>query len=311
MTGSEFAKTFARRGPLAWEPAALDLARQGGLTPWPMVPISLVDDRGNHAVLQVSSDVLSVGPIEDHLRLPLTPSAAQDVLNLTGALLPTPLLAYRIWRQAPVKLTPTSIADLGQTNKVASMEQYVLHSGFVDRQIAALLASVQNRAPGPGPELVASQKKDVVVSNIMAPGRVVIFGEYRPPPAPDVFDDGRPLVDGEGRPVPNRQPIQPKSNIHAAAYVDYSHGIRAVGPVALVNGVPMRTTDLYQHPDLWRLVSSEGPLRSPRYPSRVPPADPMPQIPPEVVVRAPGVDVVATSPSAAEVALAEIEARRL
>src|SRR5262249_30603445 len=64
-----------------------------------------------------------------------------------------------------------------------------------------------------------------------------------------------------------KQPIQAKSNLHADFYVDYSHGIRAIGPTALVNGQQMNTVDLYQHPTLSALVSNEGPVRVPRYPS--------------------------------------------
>jgi len=253
LSGSDFARTYGGKGPYAWEQAALMLAREeDGLTPWPFVPLTLTDDRGNTAVLQVQSDLLSVGPFEDHLRLPLTPGGAQSILNLRGWLLPTPWLAYQIWRAAPVKVEPTAMAP----NKYQSMPQFAAHSALLDQQIG----------DAPLDALRDGLKKSVVVSNIMIPGKVIIFGWYHPPPAPDVFDNGKPMN------APGRQPHQPKSNVHDASFWDYSHGIRAIGPVAIVNGQPMNTVDLYQHPTLSHLVSNEGPVRAPRYPSPVPPA---------------------------------------
>lgn len=251
MTGSEFARTFGAKGLAAWEAAAVKLAQDDGLTPWPFVPLTLRDDKGNVAVLEVQTDDLAIGPLGDHLRLPLTPSAAQSILNLRGWLLPTPWLVFQIWRAAEVKAEPIAMVP----NQGASMAQYAAHSALVDQAVGDT----------PSESLRAGLNKSVVVSNIMLPNKVVIFGWYRPD-GPDVFDDRR------GEQAPNRQPIQPKSNVHGAFYVDYSHGIRAVGPVALVNGQPMPTVDLYQSPTLSHLVSNEGPVRTPRYPSPIPPA---------------------------------------
>ena len=260
MTGTEFANTYAKKGPTAWEAAAFELARQNQLTPRAWVPLQLQDTEGNTATLQVASDVLAVGPANDSLRPPLTPLVAQDIANLSGALLPTPWLVYQIWRQSPIKLTPTSIAAiLRQSNQGPDMGQYVAHSQFLDRQIQGVLSSTDRRVTGP--EMISGAKKDIVVSNIYQPKKVLIFGWYRP--APDVFDDRQPMES------PTRQPVQPNSNLHAAGYVDYSHGIRLIHPMALVNGRPMATEDLYRHPTLSKLVSHEGAVKVTRYPSRV------------------------------------------
>lgn len=251
MTGSDFARTFGPKGAAAWEAAAIKIAQDDGLTPWPFVPLTLRDDKGNVAVLEVMADDLAIGPVGDHLRLPLTPGAAQSILNLRGWLLPTPWIVYQMWRSAPVKLEPHPLP-----NKGVSMAQFAEHSAILDREIG----------DAPLDALRAGTKKSVVVSNIYQPGKVLIYGWFRPPPAPDVFDDRTPITNER------RQPRQPKSNVHAANYWDYSHGIRAVGPVALVNGQPMPTVDLYQSPTLSHLVSNEGPVRTPRYPSPIPPA---------------------------------------
>ena len=274
MLGSEFVQKYSRSSPGTWEQAALDEVRQGSLTPWPVVPVTLADGNDT-AILGVQSDVFAIGSIADHVRMPLTTPYAQSIANLSGALLPTPWLEYAIWKTAPAKLAPISMSP----NQGASLEQYAKHSQIIDGQLAA-----QNVEPG---TLVAGIKKGVIISNFYKPGKVLLFGSYRmfltgpngvltDTPAPDVFDDGRAIGSD------NRQPIQPKSNIHAEGYVDYSHGIRLVAPTCLVNGEEWETAKLYQHPTLARLVnpaaanstapSQAGALFMPRYPAPVAPA---------------------------------------
>ena len=336
LSGSQFVADYAKKGLPAWEAAALELARQSGLVPWPWVDLTLVDG-DDTAVLHVASDVLSVGTLEDHVRLPLTPGRAQDILNLSGALMPTPWLEYQIWRAASLKLAPTAMVP----NRGADLNQYLAHSGLVDAQIANALAvptgdahvdlarsierdarasrsadawAVANDAwmevgAGTQNRLVSGIKKGVVVANFYKPGKVLLFGWYRPPPAPDVFDDGRPMG------TLDRQPIQPKSNVHGDFYVDYSHGIRAIAPLATVNGQVMSTVDLYKHPTLSRLVSNEGPVKVPRYPSAVPvaqvPVASVPFRPVSSITRPAAIDEVPrggapTTPGITEYALDEI-----
>ena len=275
MNGSEFVARYHDATLPAWEAAAFQLASNGELTPWPFVDLPLSSADGDTAVLKVQTDVLSIGPEADHVRLPMTPSGAQNILNLSGALLPTPWLVYQIWRAAQVKLVPTPMAP----NRGANLQQFAAHSTLIDGQLGS----------GRSGQLVAGHKKSVVISNIYQRGKVLIFGWYKP--SPDVYDNGLPMSN------PNRQPIQPKSNVHGDFYVDYSHGIRAIGPQAIVNGQPMSTVDLYQHPTLSRLVSNEGPVKVPRYPSSVPPFQNRPVHATEYPIL---LDVVATTPGASE-----------
>lgn len=242
MKGSEFITTYANRGPSAWEAAAFDMASSGETPQWPWAEVALSDGT-NTAVVRVQSDVFSVGTPEDFLRLPLTPQRAQQIGNLTGLLLPTPLLAYRTWQQSQVKLTPIAMVP----NKGANLVQFGEHQAAIEAQ----------RAGREG--LVAGIKKSVVVSNIYKPGKVVIFAWYRP--APDVFDNKLPMGD------PKRQPLQPLSNVHGDFYWDYSHGIVFYHPVCQVNGADMLLADVMQHPVLWKLVSHEGPVKTVRYPA--------------------------------------------
>ena len=296
VKASEFVSTYANKGLAAWEAAAFEAARQGHLTPREWVPITLKDDAGNTAVIQVQEDVLGIGPKNDSIRLPLTPIGAQNIFNLYGWLLPTPWIVYQIWKNAPIKLTPTSIAALGEQNKGADLNQYYKHSQFLDRQIAGVLATTPQRIGRP--EIVAGAKKHVVVDGAhYQPKKVLIFGWYHP--SPDVFDDGRAMG------ASNRQPIQPISNLHGDFYVDYSHGVQAIHPIAIVNGVQMNTADLYIHPTLSKLVSS-SPIKHVRYPSSVPVASFRPESASVYNVLP---DVHPTVPGLSEYALHEIARR--
>ena len=64
--------------------------------------------------------------------------------------------------------------------------------------------------------LVSGHKKDVVLTNrlITHPGQIAIYGWHR----------------GIG------EPIQPLSTVHGAGYADYSHGIRLVSQMAMIDG---------------------------------------------------------------------------
>lgn len=254
MKASEFVQQYAKRGYSAWEAAAAQMYRDGTMPTNPWVPVALsattADGKTHSAVVQVSADYLLVGEDGDAMRLPLTPSKAQEILNLDGSLLPTPWLDYQIWRAAH-KVERRAM----QPNKGANLEQYLEHSRFVDQQAADW------RRDRP----LAGHKKDIVVSNIYKPGTVLIHGWYKP--APDVYDDGQPWQ------APDKQPQQAKSNAHGDFYVDYSHGVRKVHPRMVVDGVEMKTEDVYRDPSLSALVSNEGPVRTLRYPAANQPAN--------------------------------------
>jgi len=247
VKASEFVQTYKGKGIAAWEAAAVELARQGSLIAWPMVNLTLTstskDGTPHTATIAVSSDYLAVGEPGDYLRLPLTPSAAQTIANLSGMLLPTPKIAYEIWRQAQTQLNPRP-----QDNKGASLADYAKHNSAID---AALASS-------PNPGLVTGHKKDVVVSNLYKPGKVLIYGWFWP--------------NGVTPPKGFSQPIQGRSNVHGDFYVDYSHGIRLVSPVMTVDGEERQTEAVLRDPELSKLLSDEGPVRTVRYPASNDPA---------------------------------------
>lgn len=126
-------------------------------------------------------------------------------------------------------------------NKGANLAQYAEHSRVVDAQ----LRSAQGLHPSNATVPISGHKKDVILSNIWKPGKVVIYGWYRP--------------DGTH--------IQPKSNIHGDFYVDYSHGIRLVAPTMIVDGQNMNVEDVLNSPTYAGVLSDEGHLVRTRYPT--------------------------------------------
>ena len=90
-------------------------------------------------------------------------------------------------------------------------------------------------------ELVSGDKKDVVMTNRLASnvGRIAIYGWHRGP----------------------GQPIQPLSTVHGANYADYSHGIRLISEMALIDGKLRSVYDILHDSLTANVLSSEGPIR--------------------------------------------------
>lgn len=236
MKASEFLVANAGKSLAQWENNAVLLAQQDSFVSWPMVPIAAVSRDGRHTgTFYVASDYLALGTSEDFIRLPLTPATAQRIANSKAMLLPTSKMVEDIWRSS-IKLTPQPQIP----NKGANLAQYAAHSQAIDEQLR-----MANISPLNAVTPISGQKKDIIISNIWKPGKVVIFGWYKP--------------DGSH--------IQPKSNIHGDFYVDYSHGVRLVSPNMEIDGQPMSTEEVLKNPEYAGVLSDEGPLTRVRYPT--------------------------------------------
>jgi hypothetical protein len=95
--------------------------------------------------------------------------------------------------------------------------------------------------------LITGIKKDIVLSPRIfeRPQRLAIYGWRQ--------------LDGT--------PIQPLTIVHWDRYVDYSHGARLVRNRIEVDGKEMNVDEVLADPDLCGLVSDEGPMNPPRYPT--------------------------------------------
>jgi hypothetical protein len=185
----------------------------------------------------VSADYLSVGSDEDHLRVPLSGSAAQHVAAALGAVLPTPFLVDAIYRAAAIQLDPAPL-KLGDDRDW--LEELLRHESIIERQLARLAS-----APG---ALVAGHKKDVVLSRRLEgrPERLAIYGFHRSADAP----------------------IQPVSLAHPVEYTDYSHGVRLIADEAHHRGRAVSLRAMLADPEGARLLSDEGCVDSQPYGAR-------------------------------------------
>lgn len=197
----------------------------------PVVFLGGADGRKTLITLCVTPDYLAVGSDADYVRMPMGLPAAAALAERFGCLLPTTRIVDAIYAQADVRLPPR---PMPAGARMVSTDYLLRHNATVEAQ--------DGRRPGPrGAGLIAGQKKDLVLSNRLRshPGRVAIYGWHQ----------------REGA------PIQPLSTVHGAGYADYSHGVRLVSEIALVDGKRVALADILADPALARLLSSEGPIR--------------------------------------------------
>ncbi len=198
------------------------------------VPLSWESPDGklSTASIEVMCDYLSVGSDCDFVRIPLTPQTAQQIADRLGCVLPTRKIVDAIDRAAELRLEPRPL-----TTERESVTTFFKHHQIIESQ----------RAGHPLGKLVTGIKKDVVLSPRIfdRPQRLAIYGWRK--------------LDG--------QPIQNLTTVHVNRYVDYSHGIRLVSRTIDINGQLTDISDLLRDSIRWRLVSDEGPMDPPRYPS--------------------------------------------
>ena len=177
-------------------------------------------------------DYLAIGSDDDYVIIPMTPRTAMLIASEFDFTLPTRKLVDDIYQHSTVQLTPEPMhPGPGMTSNAYYQEH--------DYRIKLQLPQDGDAHP-----LIAGHKKDVVLTPrlIAQPQRVAIYGWHRP--------DGRP--------------IQPLSLVHGSEYVDYSHGVRLVSRMAVIDGEEVDLAEIYADPQLNALVSDEGqvPLQS-------------------------------------------------
>jgi hypothetical protein len=122
------------------------------------------------------------------------------------------------------------------------------HSAIVRTQRVAQLAA------HPLGALVAGDKKDIVITARLtnSPSRVAIYGWHQT----------------------NGVAIQPLYLGHAAAWADYSHGVRLIQQKLSVNGETKTVAEVLADPKLAGLLSDEGVVTTPGYPTNALPVFP-------------------------------------
>lgn len=236
-TGSQFARYIASMESGQREIAILTEILAGNTPAFlrKLVPVRLESHTASGKVLSatlfVMPEYLAIGSDQDFLRVPMNLHTAAAVASRLGFVLPTRKIVDAIYRQAAFHFSPEPMTPGPQ---MRSTEYYRVHNEKIE---------VQSRSLGvlPG-ALVSGDKKDVVVSQRLMnnPRQLAIYGWHRL----------------------NGAPIQTLSTVHGACYADYSHGVRLVSEMALVDGGRRSVYDILDDPELASLFSDEGPMRN-------------------------------------------------
>lgn len=243
LTGSEFAKQIELTSLLDREAAIRHSILAGAVPDFlrelrPVHVTNVGAGKTNFATFHVTPDYLAVGSDEDYLLTPMTPETAQLIADALGCTLPTRKMVDAIYAAATVKLQPIPIPPSPAMTTPAVFAQ---HNEMVRTERATQLHEFPLGA------LVAGHKKDVVISARLAgvTNKVAIYGWQQT----------------------NGVPIQPLYAGHTSSWVDYSHGIRLVQQQMTVNGQPTTVANVLANPELAGLLSDEGMLTNPRYPT--------------------------------------------
>lgn len=200
-----------------------------------LVPVKLRSElssgRSLTATIFVMPDYLAIGSDDDFLRVPMNLHTAIAIADRFGFILPTKKMVDAIYLQSGFHFIPQPLPAGPQ---MRSTEYYWTHNQMIQEQVQALGVPLGT--------LVSGDKKDIVITNLLAKnaGKIAIYGWHRGP----------------------GDPIQPLSTYHGANYADYSHGVRLVGAMALINGELRSVYDILQNSSTARVLSDEGPIRN-------------------------------------------------
>ena len=236
MSGSDFARDVSGIDKSQREQAILTQLTRGNIPDFlrKLKPVYLsdilADGKAITATIFVMPDYLAIGSDRDFLRIPMALSTAIQVANRFGFILPTKKMVDAIFQQSAFHFTPKPMLAGPQMRSTA---YYLEHNRKINRQRLSLGC--------PLGALVSGHKKDVVLTNRLARNRdkIAIYGWHN--------------LSGT--------PIQPLTTVHGARYVDYSHGIRLVSRIALLDGKPLPIDEILQDPKLAKLLSDEGAIR--------------------------------------------------
>ncbi|RZA14767.1 MAG: hypothetical protein EOP10_27480 [Proteobacteria bacterium] len=186
-----------------------------------------VFERGHHLIYWVMPDYLSLGNDSDFVHTPLTWTATRDLAAHWEFLVPTAKMVDQIYQQSTRVHWPHAYPP---SEEMRSTAYFVDHS----RWIAARTSLEWVDHP-----LIAGHKKDLVVTPrlLSKKTKLAIYGWHN---------------------LGNGAAIQPLSLWHGQFYVDYSHGIRFVAPLAELDGKPVKMSAVLADPQLAPLVSFEG-----------------------------------------------------
>lgn len=161
------------------------------------------------------------------VRTPLGGPAAQKIANFFSCTLPTRKMVNAIWNSSDCQLAPQPWGPPFDASML-STRRVIDHNARIEAARAGV------------PGMVAGHKKDVILTNLLRPGRVAIYGWHKP--------DGSPI-----------QGVNAVS--HESTYADYSHGIRLISLTCVLDGQEHNIHDVMQDSNLCELVTDLGPAK--------------------------------------------------
>jgi hypothetical protein len=233
LSGSQFAESVLSMDRQQREHAILGQVLEGNLPSFlrKLVPLNLSYELAGRktitATVFVMPEYLAIGSDSDFLRIPMNLRTATAIADRFSFVLPTKKIVDAIYGQATCHFTPQPLPAGPQ---MTSTEYYRIHNAMIDKQS-------QTRRFQLG-ALVSGHKKDVVLTNRLTarPGQIAIYGWHR--------------ATGD--------PIQPLSTVHGAGYADYSHGIRMVARMAMIEGRLRSIYDILKNSRFAQVLSDEG-----------------------------------------------------
>ncbi len=194
---------------------------------------------GHVCTIQVLPDYLAIGSNKDFCRIPVSPQTAQEIADYLGCSLPTTRIVDTVSKAATYRINPIPHIPVGNGNELVQM--FILHNQEIEKALAVFGAGWDRTK-----SIVDGLKKDIVITNRLqtSPGKVAIYGWYKP----------------EGT------FIQPLYLGHVNWYMDYSHGVRLVNNLVMLDGKPTTIQQVLNDPELYQILSSEtGIMEQPYY----------------------------------------------
>ena len=237
LTGSQFAESVSKMDSQQREQAILgellegnlpDFLRSSGpcrtqVSNWPGTTLT--------ATIFVMPDYLAIGSDKDFLRIPMNLHTATAIAARFGFVLPTRKMVDAIYDQSGVSL----------------------HAG-----------APTGRSPNEVHRVLSDSQRDD--RETVSGARHSAWGRWFPATrrmssSPIDWPRDRAGLRFTAGIAPTGAPIQPLSTVHGAGYADYSHGIRLVSEMAIIDGKLRSMDDILQDSVLAKVLSDEGAIR--------------------------------------------------
>jgi N-acetyl-anhydromuramyl-L-alanine amidase AmpD len=260
VKGSVFLATLPEKACAEREQAIIHAVQDGYAMDAAFMPVD-VEYNGHKGTIFIGTDVLRIGESGDFVRVNVNAATAQLIADMKGWILPTTKIVDILWKAAYLKVEPclqpadpTDRFKQGMpkcsdgTTSMSDTPAMLKHSNDIEMKVTGDESLFENGG------------KHWVLSNKLTaqPDHAANYGW---------FSNSAPYTSASGLKM-----WQTLGLAHNLAHVDYSQSLRAVHADMVVNGQTRKVAEVAADPDLWGLVSSEGPLKLSRYPG-VPPAD--------------------------------------